>query len=105
MDEQINYFLHKLIELEGDMKKRIELDAEQSALLANIYKKIEEIDKYNREHHNELDKKIDKIDKELHNGLIPKKAAQWFYSSVGKWIVGLLTANALAILYFIFNGR
>jgi len=54
-----------------------------------------------------LEKKIDRLDGELHNGLIPKKASQWFYSSVGKWIIGLLGTNALTLiilLYKIFRG-
>jgi hypothetical protein len=33
----------------------------------------------------------------MKNGYIPKRAAEWFYSSIGKWVIGLLVTNAASI--------
>jgi len=73
--------------LEADMKDRIQQDAAQTAVLNIINDRFDK-----------LEQKIDLINKELHNGLIPKKASQWFYSSVGKWIIGLLAGNVFTIV-------
>ena len=43
------------------------------------------------------------LDKELHNGLIAKKAEEWFYKSIGKWVVASLVGNGLAILTMVFT--
>jgi uncharacterized protein (UPF0371 family) len=47
--------------------------------------------------------KVDKMDGELHNGLIGKKASEWFYKSVGKWVIGLLLGNAFTIIALMIN--
>lgn len=48
-------------------------------------------------------KNVREIDKEIHNGLIAKKAEEWFYRSIGKWVIGLFLANFGAIILFIIK--
>ena len=86
----------RIEQLEKEMKERMQQDAVQETILEIINNRFDK-----------LETKIDNIDGELHNGLIPKKASQWFYSSVGKWVLGLIGTNIitiLALLYKIFQG-
>jgi len=39
----------------------------------------------------------------MKNGYITKRAAEWFYSSIGKWVIGLLVTNAASIVGLILT--
>lgn len=79
-------------ELERKMEERMIEDVEHNLTLLQLKEMIEK-----------LTKKFDEFEKEMKNGYIPKRAQEWFYSSVGKWLIGLLAGNFLLLLTYLIK--
>ena len=82
--------ISRIEKLEEEVKKMIVNDAT-----------LETIVKIMNDRFDTLETEIKGVKKDLNNGLIPKKASEWFYGSIGKWIIALLAGNLVTILGFL----
>lgn len=74
-------------------------DTEQKIQIVNLREDITEI----KESVKIINSNLEAFTKEMKNGYIPKRAAEWFYSSIGKWVIGLLVTNAASIVGLILT--
>lgn len=74
-------------------------DTEQKIQIVNLREDITEI----KESVKVINSNLEAFTKEMKNGYITKRAAEWFYSSIGKWVIGLLVTNAASIVGLILT--
>ena len=74
-------------------------DTEQKIQIANLREDLAEI----KESVKIINSNLEAFTKEMKNGYITKRAAEWFYSSIGKWVIGLLVTNAASIVGLILT--
>jgi len=74
-------------------------DTEQKIQIVNLREDLAEI----KESVKIINSNLEAFTKEMKNGYINKRAAEWFYSSIGKWVIGLLVTNAASIVGLILT--
>lgn len=74
-------------------------DTEQRIQIVNLREDLTEI----KESVKIINSNLEAFTKEMKNGYITKRAAEWFYSSIGKWVIGLLVTNAASIVGLILT--
>jgi len=74
-------------------------DTEQKIQIVNLREDLAEI----KESVKIINSNLEAFTKEMKNGYITKRAAEWFYSSIGKWVIGLLVTNAASIVGLILT--
>lgn len=74
-------------------------DTEQRIQIVNLREDLAEI----KESVKIINSNLEAFTKEMKNGYITKRAAEWFYSSIGKWVIGLLVTNAASIVGLILT--